>query len=109
MALLTVSNGSFSAHISDLENKNIERLKSELTHSGCQFERNGKIYSVQEAISHINKKQQHHENKIDSAVDFINYAASKSIISGKSYYMVCKGAVRVKTSIWLLNKLKSIQ
>ncbi len=85
-------------------NQQIDYLKTKLLLSGCAFERNGKTYTPQEALQHINKKHRYYEDKIDSLDQFIELAASKSMMSGKAYYMMCDG-LRIKSADWLHQRL----
>ena len=81
-------------------NQQIDALKAELLASDCTFERNGKTYTAQEALEHINKKHRYYADKIDSVERFIEFSASKSMLSGKVYYMICDGE-RIKSADWL--------
>ncbi|MCL2872257.1 MAG: DUF5329 domain-containing protein [Betaproteobacteria bacterium] len=55
------------------------------TPEGTQFVRNGKAYSVTEAIDHLNYKYARAKSKVKTAEDFIKYVASKSSMSGEDY------------------------
>lgn len=97
--------GSAFAGISDTESEKIEYLKAELLASGCEFERNGKRYDAEQAVSHINKKHDYFMDEIDSAEKFIELTASKSTMSGKSYYIHCPGSEKTESSVWLHDRL----
>jgi hypothetical protein len=79
----------------------ISRLLSAIKTSNCEFIRNDKSYTPDESIEHINKKYQHFKADISSMSDFINLSASKSLISGKPYYVRCGGGDPELSSEWL--------
>jgi hypothetical protein len=45
----------------------IQHLIDFVSHSGCDFVRNGKSHDPQEAVVHIQKKYRYFSDKIDSA------------------------------------------
>jgi hypothetical protein len=89
--------------LNDELNQQIDDLKTALLASNCTFERNGKTYTPQEALEHINKKHHYYADKIDSVERFIELSASKSMLSGQAYYMIC-GGERIKSADWLHDK-----
>jgi len=93
------------AGISNTELEKIEYLKAVLASSGCEFERNGKRYDAERAVSHINKKYDYFRDEIDTAEEFIELTATKSTISGKPYYIYCPGKDKIESSAWLHDKL----
>lgn len=72
--------------------------------SGCEFERNGTIHNAKDARSHIQKKYEYVDSHVNTTEDFIKYAATKSSLSGKKYYVTCQGE-RQTTAQWLLGEL----
>ena len=84
----------------------VEYLLNLVKTSQCKFERNGKLYDGEKAYSHIKRKYDHFKEDITSTETFIEYSATKSMISGLYYYFVCPGAEPEKTADWLLRKLK---
>ena len=95
----------FAAGLAESERLKIEFLKSELRTSNCEYERNGNLYSVEGALEHINRKQAYFEDKIESALEFIELSATKSTMSGKPYYVVCAGEKKVRSAVWLQSRL----
>lgn len=88
--------------------------RSEITHllnyvemSGCQFFRNGSWHSPGEARAHIEKKYRYlmKEDRIKTAEDFIEGAASKSSLSGKPYQVRCGPDTPVPASEWFTTEL----
>ncbi len=72
--------------------------------SGCEFERNGAVHNAKDAKLHIQKKYDYVNSFVDTTEDFIKYAATKSSLSGKKYYVTCQGE-RQTTAQWLLSEL----
>lgn len=82
----------------------IRHLLRYIESSGCEFERNGTVYDSKEARSHIKRKYDYIESRVDNTEDFIKYAATKSSMSGRKYQVTCNG--REQTSAeWLHNEL----
>ena len=59
--------------------------------SSCTFIRNGSDYTGREAADHIQAKYEHFKDEIRTVEDFIDRAASKSLMSGKPYEVRCTG------------------
>lgn len=73
--------------------------------SGCEFYRNGSWYDSVRAQEHLRKKYDYlaAQDRIVTAEDFIEKAASESSLSGISYEIRCgDGCTTVATSGWLL-------
>jgi hypothetical protein len=75
--------------------------------SGCQFFRNGGWYDSHGAKSHLRTKYDFlvARDRIRSAEDFIEQAASKSSLSGKDYQIQCQGGPVVTSGSWLRTAL----
>jgi hypothetical protein len=86
----------------------IDQLINAVGESNCEFVRNGKTYSAAESVSHITKKYDYYKNDIDSIDRFIELSASKSMISGKPYKILCQGAATELSSTWLSKKAVQI-
>ena len=79
---------SLSAAESALQSESaavIEYLLDSVAASDLQFMRNGKAHTGTEAAEHMRRKYEHFEDRIQSADDFIDLAATKSMLSGKKY------------------------
>ena len=76
------------------------RAREELP--ACKFERNGKLYDSEKAYGHIKEKYEYFRDKITSTETFIEYAATKSMMSGKYYLIICAGKEPENTADWLL-------
>ena len=84
----------------------IDHLIKTIQNSNCTFIRNGKTHSAKEAIEHILKKYDHFKAKINTSEDFIDYCASKSMLSGQPYQIGCPDRDVVESKLWFLNELK---
>jgi hypothetical protein len=84
----------------------IDHLIQTIQSSNCAFIRNGATHSSAEAIEHILKKYEHFKDKIQTAEDFIEYCASKSLLSNKPYQIECPGQDSVQSRLWFLEELK---
>jgi len=73
--------------------------------SGCEFYRNGSWYDSVRAQVHLRNKYDHlsARDRIATAEDFIEKAASESSLSGIAYEIRCGGGcMTVTTREWLL-------
>jgi len=95
-----------SADVPAAEKPEVEYLLGLVKTSACKFERNGKLYDGEKAYGHIEKKYEHFRDEITSTETFIEYAATKSMISGKYYLIICSGAEPENTGDWLLKELR---
>jgi len=84
----------------------IDHLITYIQNSNCKFIRNGKAHTPDEAIEHILKKYDHFEDKIKTTEDFIDFCASKSILSKKPYKIGCPDQELVESKHWFLEELK---
>ena len=105
---------SFQATAKDNQsrtNYEIKILLEFVQTSQCQFNRNGSWYESVEAAKHINKKYQYALKKgsVETAEDFINYAATKSSFSGKEYTVRCKDGLSLKSAAWLTSELRLLR
>jgi hypothetical protein len=82
----------------------IEHLLQYIENSGCEFERNGTVYDSKKARSHIERKYNYIESRVDETEDFIKYAATRSSMSGKKYQVTCNGKQQASAE-WLHTEL----
>jgi hypothetical protein len=75
--------------------------------SGCEFYRNGSWNNAQKAQSHLKMKYEWlaARDKIRTAEDFIELAATRSSQSGQEYEVRCGGAAPVSSNRWLTELL----
>ncbi|MCB2166672.1 MAG: DUF5329 domain-containing protein [Deltaproteobacteria bacterium] len=105
--LIVLSSVAYAADSCDTMEKEIRHLFDHLENSPCEFNRNGKWYTAEEAAAHIHQKYQYLLKKglIDSTEQFIDRAASESSLSGKPYMVRCGASEPIKSSIWFKNEL----
>ena len=81
--------------------KTVLHLIDHVAESGLTFIRNNDSYTAAEAARHMNKKYQHFRKDINTAEDFIERCASRSLLSGKAYLVINEQNEHVRTSEWL--------
>lgn len=85
--------------------KEIEYLLKFIARSNVDFLRNGDSHHAEEAAGHIRKKYDYYLKKISTAEDFIRLSATKSALSGKTYYVALMDGSKKSNSEWLLEEL----
>jgi hypothetical protein len=103
--ILLISLSIFSLNIHASTQSEIIYLLNFVASTACQYERNGNFHNGKEAFEHINKKYKYYSDEIQSTEDFIQYAASKSKMSGKYYKIHCHNKSSIKSQDWLLTEL----
>ncbi|WP_406818856.1 DUF5329 domain-containing protein [Pseudomonas sp. KnCO4] len=85
----------------------IKRLLDFVEHSSCRFVRNGTEYTGPQARAHLEQKLHYLEsqNRVKTAEDFIDLAATRSSISGRAYEVRCPEGVEPANS-WLNKELQ---
>jgi len=87
----------------------VEFLIETVRTTDCKFDRNGKKYDGKKAASHLERKYKHYKDEITSTETFIEYSATKSMITGADYYIICPGAAPARSQDWLLQKLSEFR
>jgi hypothetical protein len=85
----------------------IEYLLAFVKNSECRFFRNDKEHTAGEAAAHMQRKYEHFKDKIKTAEDFIRLTATKSLMTGKLYYVILKGGKKITSEAWLLQALEA--
>jgi hypothetical protein len=108
VALMLFSTAAAAEGVPPVAQHEINHLFSYLKGSGCQFSRNGSWYTPQEAVDHINDKYQYliHHDMVNTAEDFIKYAATESSWSGKPYLVKCGSGATEQTGPWFRAELE---
>ena len=88
----------------DTAQQEIQYLLDFIAGSPCTFIRNGTEYPAKDARAHIERKYGHVKSRIKNSEDFIEYAATKSSMSGDPYRVACAGK-EILSKDWLLNEL----
>lgn len=86
----------------------IAQLLDYISHSNCEFERNGDRHSPTAAREHIENKYDYTRGYVDSSEDFIKYNATESSFSGRPYRVNCAGQW-YNTGEWLTEELARIR
>lgn len=87
----------------------INALIDAVAASSCEFMRNGKSHSAQDAAEHLRMKYRRGKKYAGSAEQFITRLASKSSLSGRPYQMHCGGDARQPTALWLQRRLAALR
>jgi hypothetical protein len=98
-----------AADVPPSQKPEVEFLIETVRTTDCKFDRNGKKYDGKKAASHLERKYNHYKDEITSTETFIEYAATKSMITGADYYIICPGAAPVRSQDWLLQKLSEFR
>lgn len=83
----------------------VQYLLEYVSGSGLTFIRNASEYSGQEAAEHMKNKYEHFKDKISTAEDFIDWAASKSLMTGRPYLVIMENGTTIPTRDWLATVL----
>ena len=81
---------SHTLGVTDAETE-IQLLIHAVRESGCDFDRNGTLYTAERAAEHLELKYARGKRYADSAEAFIERLATGSSWSGEPYWMICDG------------------
>ena len=82
----------------------IDHLLGFIEASDCVFVRNGDKHDAAAARDHIQRKHAYAKRWIETAEQFIEYTATKSSTTGKSYSVICAGREEPSAD-WLKREL----
>jgi hypothetical protein len=82
-------------------NETIGYLLDYVAASNCTFIRNGEPHTGREASVHFKSKYEHFKNKIKTPEDFIQMAATKSMLTGKPYLVKTTDGKEISCAEWL--------
>ncbi len=105
--LLFLFLSSVSADVPQEQVVEVEHLIAYLADSDCRMVRNSKSHSAQEGAKHMRRKYDYFRDKISSTEEFIEYAGTKSTMSGRLYEVLCIGQEPEFSRDWLLKELKA--
>ncbi|WLG92846.1 YfeK family protein [Pseudomonas cucumis] len=106
---LTVMAFNAQAQTSPQATQEINSLLEFIEHSECRFVRNGSEYPGPQARAHLEKKLEYLEehDKVNSAEDFIELAATQSSKSGLAYEVRCPAGTGMQPAgLWLKTELQ---
>ena len=108
-AFLTVAGAQPAAmsSISAISKAEVNYLLDFIESSGCEFYRNGTWYDSKRAQAHLRDKYETlaAADRISTAEDFIDKAATTSSLSGRRYQVRCRGSAVVTSDRWLRDAL----
>ena len=98
-----------SADVPPAQRAEVEHLVAYLENSDCAMLRNGKAHDAAEAAAHVRRKYEHFRDEIASTEDFIARAATRSLVSGRPYAVLCPGQAERPAADWLLEELAAFR
>ena len=104
-AWLLVSVMAVAGERSPATDAEIDFLLEHVRTSQLVFIRNGKQHDAAEAHEHMMTKYRHFDRKIDSSEAFIEYSATRSLISGRPYRIRLPGGREMDAAPYLLEQL----
>jgi Family of unknown function (DUF5329) len=87
--------------------RTINHLLTYVEESNCVFIRNGKEYTSKDAAKHIKTKNDSLMFDTKTPEEFIERAASKSMLSGQPYFVRCVDHSPVPSADWLSKELSN--
>lgn len=93
------------ADVPPAQRQEVAHLLSFVRYSTCEMIRNGTAHNGQEGYRHVLDKYDYFRDRIHSTEDFIDLAASKSLLSGKRYLVDCPHREPQRTADWLRQEL----
>ena len=110
LCVLSLASTLAFAAPSPMAKKEIGQLMDALSGSDCQFQRNGSWYGAAEARAHLQRKYDYllKKDKVDTAEQFIQRAASESSMSGRAYRVKCQGREQ-EASAWFGGQLQKLR
>ncbi len=95
----------------EIARREIAGLIGALDGSSCRFQRNGSWHDAAEARAHLQRKYDYllKKDKVDTAEQFIERAASQSSMSGKPYRIACPGQPEQTAAVWFGARLKALR
>ncbi len=96
-----------SAAPSPTATQEIDHLFAYLKESRCEFSRNGSWYTPADAVAHLQDKYAYllRKDRVATAEDFIELAATESSMSGKPYLVKCGDGATENSGLWFRDEL----
>ena len=99
---------SLSGKGADSTEREVRLLIDAIAASHCDFNRNGRQHTAEEAAAHLELKYARAGKHIDSADEFVTLLASSSSFTGKPYLMNCEGGT-LPAGDWMIEALEQIR
>ncbi|MCF7750015.1 YfeK family protein [Bacillus subtilis subsp. subtilis] len=111
LGLALAVTGMAHAAPNDSARREIAGLIGALDGSSCRFQRNGSWHDAAEARAHLQRKYDYllRKDKVDTAEQFIERAASQSSMSGTPYRIACPGQPEQTSAAWFGARLKAMR
>jgi len=111
LVLLGAAAGGVAAAPGETARREIAALIGALDGSTCRFQRNGSWHDAAEARAHLQRKYDYllKKDKVDTAEQFIERAASQSSMSGKPYRIACPGQPEQTAAAWFGARLQALR
>lgn len=109
--LLGVTSASAGPRPAAETTQEIDRLFAVLRGSGCEFQRNGRWHSAEQAATHLQRKREYIAGKglLTDTESLIELAASKSSLSGRPYRVKCPGSAVIESRAWFMQALAQLR
>ncbi len=103
--------GTAQAAPGEAARREIAGLIGALDGSSCRFQRNGSWHDAAEARAHLQRKYDYllRKDKVGTAEQFIERAASQSSMSGKPYRIACPGQPEQTAAVWFTARLAALR
>ena len=88
--------------------EDIQYLLDAIGRSGCEFYRNGSWHAAADARSHLDRKYRAVDKKrpVRSVQDFIDWAGTRSSMTGEPYRVRCPGSDAMTSAEWFQRELR---
>ncbi len=108
---LAAATGNVMAAPTEAARREIASLIGALDGSSCRFQRNGSWHDAAEARAHLQRKYDYllKKDKVDTAEQFIERAASRSSMSGQPYRIACPGQPELTAASWFGARLQALR
>lgn len=87
----------------------IDHLIAFVRNSKVTFVRNGQEYSSTTAADHLQKKRDHFQKEIKTTEDFVQLAATRSLVTGQPYLIKTRDGNTQECGKWLLAELERLR
>ncbi len=104
--MVLLMGGRAGAEVPANQRQEVAHLLAVVANTPCRIIRNGEAHGGAEAVAHIKRKYAYYRDEITNTEDFIDYAATKSSLSGRPYRIRCAGRPERTTGAWLMQVLK---
>jgi Family of unknown function (DUF5329) len=100
---------SVFSDVSESQVVEVKHLLAFIKNSKCNLVRNSDVHTGEIVAKHIEKKYNYFRDDIKNTEEFIEYAATKSTLSGIYYMVNCPGGKSIKAQDWLAQELQSFR